>query len=215
MVFTDRQDAGRRLAKALEPYRAQHPVVLALPRGGVVVGYEVALALDAPLDILVVRKLGAPGAEEFAIGAIAPGVTVLDEDVVAAFHVPKAYVERETLRQELEMHRRETAYRSGRAPLDLAGRTAILVDDGLATGATARAAVASIRRQHPKRVIFAAPVCSPEGAETLRRTADEVVCLHCPSDFRAVGLWYRDFQPTSDKEVVNCLYWAAERGISV
>jgi putative phosphoribosyl transferase len=215
MPFTDRSDAGRRLGAALGRYRQEQPVILGLPRGGVVVGYEVALALDAPLDVLVVRKLGAPGAEEFAIGALAPGATILDREVVASFGISQDYIAREVARQERELARRDAAYRGDRPPPDVAGRTAILVDDGLATGATARAAVASLRQRQPGRVVFAAPVCSLEGAETLRRIADDVVCLECPSDFRAVGIWYNDFRPTTDAEVVECLRQASARRIGV
>lgn len=215
MVFTNRWDAGRRLAGALERYRHEQPVILGLPRGGVVVGYEVALGLDAPLDVLVVRKLGAPGAEEFAIGALAPGATILDRDVVASFGIPQDYIAREVARQERELARRDAAYRGDRPLPEVAGRTAILVDDGLATGATARAAVASLRQRQPRRVVFAAPVCSPEGAEALRRVADDVVCLECPPDFGAVGIWYDDFRPTTDAEVVECLRQAAARRIGV
>jgi putative phosphoribosyl transferase len=210
MLFTDRYDAGRRLAVALERHRVEHPLVLGLPRGGVVVGYEIAAALGTDLDVLIVRKLGVPGAEEFAMGAVAPGATLLNPTLVARLGIPSSVVDVVVARETAELKRREEAYRGNRPPSHIRGRTVILVDDGLATGATAQAAVESLRRQHPRRIIFAAPVCSPDGAEALRRVVDEVVCLECPEHFQAVGLWYEDFSPTSDAEVLKCLR-SAER----
>jgi predicted phosphoribosyltransferase len=213
MVYRDRYDAGRRLAGKLERYRGEQPVVLALPRGGVVVGYEVATALDAPLDVLVVRKLGAPGAEEFAIGAIAPETTLLNAELIAELGIPRSYVAAVVGRERAELMRRERLYRGDRPMPEVQGRTAILVDDGLATGATAQAAVESLRRRGPGRIVFAAPVCSPDGAAALRAVADDVVCLDCPADFRAVGFWYADFTPTTDAEVIECLRAANTRRI--
>ena len=205
MLFTDRYDAGRRLATALERHRVEHPLVLGLPRGGVLVGYEIAAALGADLDVLVVRKLGVPGAEEFAMGAVASGATLLNPGLVAHLGIPSSVVEVVVARELAELKRREQAYRGNRPPSHVRGRTVILVDDGLATGATAQAAVESLRRQLPRQIIFAAPVCSRDGADALRRVVDEVVCLECPEDFQAVGLWYEDFSPTSDAEVLECL----------
>ena len=205
MLFADRYDAGRRLAVALERHRVEHPLVLGLPRGGVVVGYEIAAALGADLDVLLVRKLGVPGAGEFAMGAVAPGATLLNQDLVARLGIPRSVVDVVVARELAELKRREQAYRGNRPPIHVRGRTVILVDDGLATGATAQAAVESLRRQQPRQIIFAAPVCSRDGAEALRRVVDEVVCLECPERFQAVGLWYRDFSPTSDAEVLECL----------
>jgi len=205
MLFTDRYDAGRQLAVALERHRVEHPLVLGLPRGGVVVGYEIAAGLGADLDVLVVRKLGVPGAEEFAMGAVAPGATLLNQDLVARLGIPRSVVDVVVGRELAELKRREQAYRGNRPPIHVRGRTVILVDDGLATGATAQAAVESLRRQQPRQIIFAAPVCSRDGAEALRRVVDEVVCLECPEEFQAVGLWYRDFSPTTDAEVLECL----------
>ena len=213
MRFTDRHDAGRRLAELLTRYRSEQPVILGLPRGGVVVGYEVALALDAPLDVLIVRKLGVPGAEEVALGATAPGATLVDSDLIARLGISQATVAEIVRRESEEMTRRVRAYRGSRAPLDLAGRTVILVDDGLATGATAQAAVRSLRQLAPRRVVFAAPVCSRDGAAALRTVADEVVCLECPRDMQAVGWWYEDFTPTTDAEVVECLHRAEARKV--
>jgi putative phosphoribosyl transferase len=205
MIFGDRFDAGRRLAAALEQYRGDHPVILGLPRGGVVVGYEIARALAAPLDVLIVRKLGAPGAEEYAIGAVAPGATLLNRHLVAALGVPNEYLSRVIARETDEMARRERVYRGNRPAVAVEGRTVILVDDGLATGATAHAAVESLRRRNPKKIIFAAPVCSVDGAKALESVADVVVCLECPQDFGAVGFWYQEFVPTTDAEVIACL----------
>jgi predicted phosphoribosyltransferase len=214
MTFKNRREAGRRLALLLEKFRDAQPIVLGLPRGGVVVGHEIAKALNAPLDVLVVRKLGAPGAEEFAIGAVAPGATLLNRELVGALGVTRDYVSRVIARETDEMGRRERVYRGDRPALAVAGRTAILVDDGLATGATAQAAVASLRAQRPSRIVFAAPVCSADGAEALREVADEVVCLECPAQFGAVGYWYHDFSPTTDAEVIVCLGGVEPRRIS-
>ncbi|HYL29823.1 MAG TPA: phosphoribosyltransferase family protein [Gemmatimonadales bacterium] len=205
MPFLDRADAGRRLAGALERFRGRSPVVLALPRGGVPVGLEVARALGAPLDVIDARKLGAPGHEELAVGAIAPGAVYVDRLLVRRLGVSAAYLEQITTAEGRELERRERLYRSGRAPLDVEGRVVILVDDGLATGATARVAVASLRQRRPAQVILAVPVGAPETVARLREVADDVVCLETPPDFRAVSLAYRDFSPTSDAEVVSCL----------
>jgi putative phosphoribosyl transferase len=213
MTFQDRYDAGRRLAQALEQYRDEDPVILGLPRGGVVVAYEIARSLAAPLDVLVVRKLGAPGAQEFAIGAIAPGATLLSRNLVAGLRVPREYLARIIAREADELARRELVYRGTRGPLEVEGRTVILVDDGLATGATAQAAVESLRRRGPKKIVFAAPVCSADGAKALEEVADAVVCLECPADFGAVGYWYRDFSPTTDAEVIECLLATEARRI--
>ena len=213
MPYRDRYDAGRRLAAKLESYRGERPIVLGLPRGGVVVGYEVAVALDAPLDVLVVRKLGAPGAEEVAIGALAPDVVMLNRPLIAALDVPRSYLTAVIERERTELGRRERLYRGVRPPPPVTGRTVILVDDGLATGSTALAAVESLRCRAPATIVFAAPVCSPDGARALAKAADAVVCPECPEDFRAVGVWYRDFTPTTDREVLECLRSANNRRI--
>jgi putative phosphoribosyl transferase len=207
MLFQDRHDAGRRLAETLPAYKGRKDVVvLALPRGGVAVGYEVAVALGAPLDVFVVRKLGVPGHAELAMGAIATGgVVVLNTGVVRALGITETLVEQVAEREERELSRRERLYRSERPAEPIAGRTAILVDDGLATGASMRAAAQAVRRQAPARLVIAAPVAAAETCDELRAAADEVVCAETPEPFYAVGLWYRDFTQTSDDEVRSLL----------
>jgi putative phosphoribosyl transferase len=205
MLFTDRHDAGRRLGQTLARFRDSNPLVIGLARGGVVVAAEVARALDAPLDVLVARKIGAPGHPEFGIGAIAPGATVLNTSVVNRLGIPDAYLDLAIARETREMERRESLYRQGRPLPPLQGKTVLLVDDGLATGATAQAALDSVRHLGPERLVFASPVCERDSAEALLAKADEVICLAYPRPFRAVGLAYEDFDPTSDAEVLECL----------
>jgi predicted phosphoribosyltransferase len=212
MLFQDRRDAGRRLGtrlrefvleKSLDPEKI---VVLALPRGGVPVGFEVAAALQAPLDIFVVRKLGAPGHEELAMGAIASGgVRVMNDEIVRALDVTPEQLEITTNREKQELERREEAYRAGRPPVVVRARTVVLVDDGLATGYTMRAAVAALRRSEPERIIVAVPVAARSTCAELEKEADDVVCLFAPFDFVAVGQWYRNFAQTSDEEVRQLL----------
>jgi len=211
MTFTDRADAGRRLAARLEIYRRDRndqPVVIGLPRGGVVVAAEVARLLEAPLDVVVVRKLGAPDYPEFAIGAIARGETVLNEEIDPG-SLPPGYLDRVIATETRELERRETLYRGGRAAVPVAGRTVLVVDDGLATGSTAAAAVRALRHAGARRIVVAVPVAAPDSAQRLARLADEVVCLFTPADFRAVSLWYRSFGQTSDEEVVELLHRAS------
>jgi predicted phosphoribosyltransferase len=205
--FDDRSDAGRRLAAALAHYGGRDDVVvLALPRGGVPVGYEVATALGADLDVIVVRKLGAPGQEELALGAIAAGGTiVLNDDVVHDLGVPEATVDDIARREGQELARRERAYRGSRPAADLRDRTVILVDDGLATGATMRAAVESVRQRRPERLVVAVPTAAADTRDEIAREVDEVVCVTTPTPFRGVGMWYRDFAQTSDDEVMRLL----------
>ena len=206
MEFKDRRDAGRALAKALQAWRGRPDVlVLALPRGGVPVAWEVAQALGAPLDVLVVRKLGFPGQEEYAMGAIAAGGVRVMGEADGGWPVSARELEAVVAREQAELLRREQRYRGGRPPLDLAGRVLILVDDGLATGATMRAAVQAARAGRPKQVVVAVPVASTEAVQSLGALADEVLCLFTPEHFRAVGLWYQDFTQTSDEEVDRLL----------
>lgn len=205
--FHDRTDAGRQLAARLGKYAGRPDVVvLALPRGGVPVAFEVASALGAPLDVLVVRKLGVPGQEELAMGAIASGGTrAMNDDVLRTLVIDAATIERVTARARAELERREHAYRGDREPAAVEGRTVILVDDGIATGATVRAAVRALRQRHPARVVIATPVAAPESIALLRPEADEIVCLATPYPMLAIGIWYRDFGQTTDEEVVRLL----------
>ena len=214
LIFANRRDAGATLAAELKQYRGRSDVVvLALPRGGVPVGYEVARALDAPLDVFVVRKLGAPGHRELAMGAIASGgVRVLNRDVIGWYGISPAAIEA-TAREELtELERRERLYREQRDPAELRDKTVLLVDDGLATGSTMKAAVQAIRQRVPARIVVAVPVGAPHTCSELQALADEVVCARTPEDFAAVGQFYADFEQTSDAEVRELLREAAEAG---
>jgi predicted phosphoribosyltransferase len=213
MQFIDRRQAGQALAQKLLQYRDDPDVVvLALPRGGVPVAFEVARELHAPLDVFIVRKLGLPGHEEFAMGAIATGGVMVMNPDVAGFHVPEAAIEAVVARERTELDRREVLYRGDRPPLSVEGRIAILVDDGLATGSTMLAAATAAKRQHPRRLVIAAPVAASETCQALRSEADDVVCAVTPAPFRAVGLWYRNFDQVSDAEVRALLdaAWQAE-----
>jgi putative phosphoribosyl transferase len=205
--FRDRREAGRLLAAQLSAYASRPDVlVLALPRGGVPVAAEVARALGAPLDVFVVRKLGVPGHEEFALGAIATGgVRVLNDDVVRALRIPDRVIDAVAAKEQEELARRERLYRGDRPPLDVRGRTVILVDDGLATGATMHAAIKALRQQQPACIVVAVPTASPETCDELKREVDEVICATTPDPFYAVGLWYEDFSQTTDEEVRELL----------
>jgi putative phosphoribosyl transferase len=206
ILFEDRVDAGRQLAERLAPYAEERPVVFALPRGGVPVGAEVSRSLGAPLEVIVSRKLGAPGQPEFGIGAVAPGgVRVLNERAVRALGIEEDYLEMISARELAEAERRLKLFRGDRPYPDLERRTAILVDDGLATGVTARAALLALRRMNPRRLVLAVPVCALQTAELLRPEADDLICLLAPANLEAVGLWYRNFEQTSDEEVVRLL----------
>lgn len=216
MMFKSRRDAGQRLAARLLSYKDEHPVVLALPRGGVPVAYEVARALQAPLDVIVVRKLGAPGQPELGIGAVVDGDhprSVLNEDVVRALAVSDDYLQHEVALELREIRRRQELYRRGRQPEAVEGRTAIVVDDGIATGGSMRAALRGVRRARPNRLVLAVPVAPVETIESLQAEADEVVCLSMPPFFHAVGQFYGDFRQTSDEEVIELLD-AARQGAS-
>jgi putative phosphoribosyl transferase len=209
-VFRDRTDAGRRLGAALAELRADEPVVLALPRGGVPVAAEVAAALRAPLDVVLVRKLGVPTQPELAMGAIGEGgVRVVNDEVVRAAQVTPEQLDAVERRERDELERRAVRYRGGRGPLSLADRTVVVVDDGLATGSTARAATRVVRAHGARRIVLAVPVAPPETLDALREEVDEIVCLESPAHLFAVGQWYGDFRPTSDDEVVRLLAAAA------
>ena len=209
MRFRDRKEAGQLLAKELDrrlPADRSDVLVLALPRGGVPVGYEIARDLGLPLDVFVVRKLGVPGHEELAMGAIASsGVRVLNDEVVNYLRVPDRTIDAVTAREERELERREKKYRGSRTAFDAKDHTVIIVDDGLATGSTMRAAVAALRKLGPRRIIVAVPVGAPDTCNDLRKVAEDVICLHTPDPFQAVGLWYEDFSQTSDEEVHQLL----------
>jgi predicted phosphoribosyltransferase len=207
MLFRDRTDAGRRLARRLTHY-ANRPgvLILALPRGGVPVAAEVARALNAPLDVYLVRKLGVPGHEELAMGAIASGgVRVVNEQVIQALGIPPSVIDRVAAEEQAELERRERLYRDARPLPPVAGRTVVLVDDGLATGTTMRAAIEALRRLGPARVVVAVPVGSVETCREFQEEADEAVCAETPEPFAAVGWWYGNFAQTTDDEVRDIL----------
>lgn len=212
VLYQDRFDAGRQLAAHLQAYaNRQDVLVLALPRGGVPVASVVASVLRAPLDVFLVRKLGVPGQEELALGAIAMGnVQVLNAEVVHALHLPEQTIEQIVQKEQKELERREHLYRDERPSPDLRNRVVILVDDGLATGASMRAAVRAVRRQHPARLVVAVPVAEPSVCEALRAEVDEAICVHTPAPLYGVGYWYRDFSQTSDQEVHDLLEQAEQ-----
>ena len=206
-VYDDRRDAGRELARRLQAYAGRDDViVLGLPRGGVPVAFEVAEALKVPLDVFLVRKLGTPGQRELAMGAIASGgIRVLNDEVVRWLGIPAEQIDAIAQEEGRELERREAAYRHGRSLPALQGRVVILVDDGLATGSTMKAAVQAVRQQHPARVVVAVPVGAPDTCSELSALADEVACVRTPTPFSAVGQWYRRFDQTSDDEVRELL----------
>jgi putative phosphoribosyl transferase len=206
-IYTDRREAGQDLAGKLAQYaNREDVVVLALPRGGVPVGYEIARKLNLPLDIFIVRKLGAPFYEELAMGAIASGgVRVLNEEVIRQLKITPEMIEAGAEEEGRELIRREREYRGDRQPLELAGKIAIVVDDGLATGASMRAGVRALKQHHPAKIVVAVPVGAPETCQQFEDEVDEVLCAKTPSDFRAVGAWYMDFRQTTDEEVRELL----------
>jgi putative phosphoribosyl transferase len=213
--FADRHDAGRRLARRLLHWCGRSPAVLALPRGGVPVAFEIARALDAPLDLVLVRKVGVPAQPELAMGAVVDGddpQTVVNADVVAALEIPDAVFRREAERQLAEIERRRSVYLAGRKPVALAGTTAIVVDDGIATGATAEAALRAVRRRGPRTLILATPVAAPEAVDRLAPHADEIVCLSTPRLFGAIGGFYDDFTQLDDDAVIDLLRRSAPVG---
>lgn len=214
MLFHDRRDAGRQLAAALGHLKPERAIVLGLPRGGVVVASEIARALDVAMDVLIVRKLGAPDQPELAIGAVtngAPPAVVLNEDLIRQIGVAPSYLNAEIARELDEVRARQSRFRRGRPPLELATRTIIVVDDGIATGATVRAALKALRQFSPARIVLAAPVAAAESLDELELLADETVVLHAPHNFMSVGRFYLNFEQTTDEEVVALLDNAAER----
>jgi predicted phosphoribosyltransferase len=211
MLFQDRFDAGQVLASMLGAFaNRSDTVVLALPRGGVPVGFEVAKALNVPLDVFVVRKLGVPGHEELAMGAIASGgIRVLNEDVVRTLNIPDEVIDAVAAEEERELERRERDYRDGRPPVEAQGRTVILVDDGLATGSSMRVAVLALKRKRPAKIVVAVPLAAPTTCAEFESKVDEIICAVTPEPFRSVGQWYGDFSQTSDEEVRDLLRRAA------
>jgi putative phosphoribosyl transferase len=213
-MFKDRSDAGRQLAAKLLHLRDRNPVVLALPRGGVAVGFESARELGAPLEIVQVRKIGVPWQPELALGAVSDGAQpeiFIDERLVRALSIPQDYIREETARQLAEIERRRQVYSAGRPPIDIAGRTAIVVDDGIATGATMRVALRATRHRNPDWLVLAAPVAAPDTLAVLSEEVDETVCVLAPADLGAIGYYYADFHQMSDDEVTDLLARAARR----
>jgi putative phosphoribosyl transferase len=214
VTFADRAEAGRQLAGKLAHLQDRQPVVLALPRGGVAVGFEIARALEAPLDIVLVRKIGVPWQPELALGAVSDGAaaeTFIDAELAKDLPLPERYVEEETARQLAEIERRRKIYCADRPPLDVKGRTAIVVDDGIATGATMRVALRAVRRRAPARLVLAVPVAPPDTLAELGQEADEAICLDTPEMLGAIGFYYQDFHQMSDAEVTDLLVRAAPK----
>jgi len=211
-MFSDRKDAGVQLASRLKEYKDQPGVlVLALPRGGVATGYEIARSLNVPLDIVIVRKIGFPGQPELGIGAVSEtGTVVLNESIISIYGVSKDYIKREISRQKEEITRRVKLYRKGKKLLSLEGKTIILVDDGVATGATMKAAIATLKEEKIKKLIVALPVAPPSMADELKQMVDTLICIETPFDFMAVGAYYHDFTQVSDEEVVDLLERSAK-----
>jgi len=207
MIFKDRIEAGQKLAKALEEYKGQKDtIILGLPRGGVVTGFEIAKALELPLDLVVPRKIGAPGNPEFAIGAITEeGEGIFNEGVIRDYEISKEYITRTVEEEKKEAQRRLKTYRGDRPPLDLKEKTVILVDDGIATGLTVRAAIKSVKNRDPKKIVVAVPCGAKDSIDQIKKEVDEVICLHAPIFFGAVGAFYREFPQTTDEEVIELI----------
>lgn len=206
MLYKDRYDAGQQLAEKLKKYTDDKPIILALPRGGVILGYAVAKALKAPLDVIVPRKIGAPYHPEFGVGAIAPnGVRIINSDTINLLKISDSEIEEITELETLEMNRRIKLYRKDLPPLDVNGKTVIVVDDGIATGVSTRAAIMSIKKMSPQKIVLAVPVCPPETTAKFQKEVDEFICLNEFPDFFAVSAYYNNFEQTSDAEVINLL----------
>lgn len=204
-MFEDRHDAGKQLGRVLRNFKTKHTVVCAIPRGGVPVGSEVAKIVHAPFDIIVVRKLGAPGQPELGIGAVSRSVDFLNDSLIDSLHVTSEYIVKICAEEKQEVLRREEVYRNGKPSLDLQERIVIVVDDGLATGVTAKTALLSIAKQHPKKIIYASPVCARHEISSLSMFADSVVCVLKPDELVSVGQWYKNFSQTTDEEVMKLL----------
>lgn len=205
-IFKDRQEAGRKLGESLNKYQSENPIVLSIPRGGVVTGFEVAKLLKAPLDMIIVRKVGVPSQPELGMGAVAEGnIEILDKDMIKSLRIPKDLVDEVVLKEKAEIERRKNLYRYNKPIIDVKDRFVILVDDGLATGISARAAIESLKKLKPKKIIFAAPVCAKESVKSMKNLVDEVYCMLTPSGFSAVGNWYQNFDQVADEEVKEML----------
>ena len=202
MIFKDRVDAGKQLADKLQKYRGADTIVFAIPRGGVVIGYEVAIALNAPLEVIIPRKIGAPGQPELAIGAIGDGISVLDEQTIRYLNVSEKYIQEEIERQRREVERRWQIYRKDKPFPDISNKTVLLVDDGIATGYTTMAAARALRKKNPGKLVLAVPVAPSDSVQRLRPEVDELVVLETPDMFYAVSAWYEEFPQTSDEEVI-------------
>lgn len=206
MIFESRQKAGIELAKTLQDYKSPEPFIFGLARGGVIVAVEVAKILKAPIDVIVVRKIGMPGYPELGIGAIAPGnIKILNHDLIARLNIPNEIIENVILEEKKEMERRLELYREGTQIPNLYDKNVIIIDDGIATGITAEAAVEYVRRMNPKKIIFASPVCAPNASKELGPQVDDFRCLYTPYDFIAVGQYYKSFEPTKNGEIINIL----------
>lgn len=211
MLYKNRQDAGYQLAQKLKKYTNDKPVIIALPRGGVVLGYEVAKMLNAQLDVIVPRKIGAPFHPEFGVGAIAPkGIRILNPEYINLLRISESQIEQIIEEETIEMNRRIKLYRKDLPPLDLHEKMVIIVDDGIATGVSTKAAVLSVKQMNPKKIILAVPVCPPDMAINFRKEVDEFLCLKEPPDFYAVGAYYNDFEQVTDEEVINLIQKAKE-----
>lgn len=211
-MFKDRHDAGIQLAKKLKYYQAEKPIILALPRGGVPIGYEVAQALNAPLDVFVVRKVGTPWNPELGVGAIAPGVKILDEEVLQMLNLQASDLKKIIDQEQQELKRRLQLYRQGEDYLNIVGKTVILIDDGLATGVTTRAAIQAVKKLKPAKLILAVPVGPLDTIKALKNSVDELICLEIPADFYSVSSFYLSFPQVSDEEVITLLKQAKEKG---
>lgn len=211
MFYKDRKDAGRQLAEKLKKYKEDKPIIMALPRGGVVLGYEVAKILNAPMDVITTRKTGAPFNPEFGIGAIAPnGIRILNPESINLLKISDSEIERIIEKETNEMNRRITLYRKGLPSINLQGKTVIVVDDGLATGVSTKAAILSIKQMQPEKIILAVPVSPPNTADKFRKEVDEFICLAEPADFYAVSVYYDNFEQISDEEVINLIQKAKQ-----
>lgn len=206
MLYKDRYDAGQKLAESLYQFKNENPIILALPRGGVIIGYEIAKTLNAPLDVFIARKIGAPFYPELGIGAIAPNnVQIINKELINSLNIPASEIEKVIERETIELNRRIKLYRGNLPPLNLENKTVIIVDDGLATGITAKASVLSVKKSNPKKIILAVPVSPPDTANEFRKEVDVFICLHEPPEFYAVGAYYLDFNQVSDNEVLDLL----------